>query len=58
MLIYEIQGERHNSGPEHEVKRRLLKKYPPDAEVIIWDGDKEVARIKLNELFNYEDTGN
>lgn len=61
MLIYEIQGKRYPSEPEGEIKRKMLSKHPPDAEVIVWYFEYideyphkkvEIARLKLNDMWN------
>ena len=52
MLVYEIQGMRFFAEPEEEVKRKMIGRFPPDAEVLVWDGDKIIDKMRLNELWN------
>ena len=51
MLIYEIQGDRIPAEPEADAKR-LMKKYPPQAEVIVWDGDEIIDKLLLKDLYD------
>jgi len=55
MLIYEIQGQRYPE-PEAETKRKMLRKHPPDAEVVVievFNGcERYIKRLKLNELWD------
>lgn len=48
---YELHGEYISKNNKEVTKKQLFKKHK-NAEVVIFDGDEEISRMKLNELFN------